>query len=153
MNVILRNRKRALLWAKSNPKKISLARKRRRKANPEKIRRADRMSKEIWRRKNPKKLAAQRRREKLKQYGITSEQYNQLLQGQDNKCAICRTPQKELKKRLSIDHNHNCCKTQAKSCGRCVRGLLCSACNDGLGRFKDSTAVLSNAVTYLSNNS
>jgi len=30
-----------------------------------------------------------------------------------------------------------------------VRGLLCSQCNQGLGRFKDSVELLKNAIAYL----
>jgi hypothetical protein len=73
-------------------------------------------------------------------YKLTMEEYDKMLIEQDGKCAICETPQEELKKPLVVDHDHN---TGA------VRGLLCPNCNHGLGRFKDSLDTVRKAVLYL----
>jgi hypothetical protein len=71
-------------------------------------------------------------------YGIAYEQYQELLKQQDGRCAICNeTP---TDKKLAVDHSH---------ATGVVRGLLCSACNVGLGHFKDSIELLSKAVEYL----
>jgi hypothetical protein len=59
-------------------------------------------------------------------YGITEEQYDNLLATQDNKCAVCKTEFTDIV-RPNIDHDHNCCPG-ARSCGKCLRGLLCSHC-------------------------
>lgn len=59
-------------------------------------------------------------------YGITEEQYDNLLIEQNNSCAVCREVFTESIKPW-VDHDHNCCKGQ-KSCGKCLRGLLCSKC-------------------------
>lgn len=48
-----------------------------------------------------------------------------------------------------IDHDHSCCPGR-KSCGKCVRGLLCFMCNSGLGRFGDSRELMLLGVAYLS---
>lgn len=70
-------------------------------------------------------------------YGLTREAYSQMLQRQDNKCAICH---KTFTKVPHVDHCHESEK---------VRGLLCSGCNLGLGCFKDDPAILANAIKYL----
>lgn len=80
-----------------------------------------------------------------KQYSLTRQQYDDLLLQQNNQCAICGSTAK-----LYIDHDHSCC-TGAKSCGRCIRGMLCHQCNLGLGALKDSVEYLNIAIQYLSN--
>lgn len=49
---------------------------------------------------------------------------------------------------LVVDHDHGCCPGQ-KSCGNCIRGLLCDNCNIGLGHFKDSVESLQLAIEYI----
>lgn len=82
------------------------------------------------------------------QYNITQEQYDEMMERQGGTCAICDQPCPSGK-RLHVDHDHSCCPG-IKSCGKCVRGLLCTNCNNGLGRFKDDVALLGKAITYLS---
>lgn len=50
--------------------------------------------------------------------------------------------------RLTIDHDHSCCDRQG-SCGRCVRGMLCSSCNSTLGHAKDDVDRLKGLIAYL----
>lgn len=82
-------------------------------------------------------------------YHITKAQYLELLESQGNRCAICRRDASEFNRSLCVDHDHNCCPESAKSCGKCVRGLLCHGCNQGLGVFKENIAALSSAIDYL----
>lgn len=82
---------------------------------------------------------------------LTNVDYTTLLEEQDNRCAICHTPVEQASKdgrRLSIDHDHSCCPGH-RSCGNCIRGLLCTSCNAGLGHFKDNPAILLSALRYL----
>ena len=81
-------------------------------------------------------------------YNITDIIYNEILESQGFACAICRTPESELKLKLSVDHDHLCCPGRT-SCGKCIRGLLCNICNLSLGGFKDSEEMLKAALKYL----
>lgn len=66
----------------------------------------------------------------MKVYGITLEQYAEILRIQDGKCAICRK-KPSAGKHLNVDHEH----------GGSVRGLLCHYCNNRLvGRLKNHEA-------------
>lgn len=69
-------------------------------------------------------------------YGLTEERYLSMLNEQRGLCACCGEPEKAMfkgaTKALSIDHDHDCCP-YGKSCGLCVRALLCSGCNSGHG--------------------
>ena len=56
----------------------------------------------------------------FKQYGGTSEDYNNILYKQNNTCAICKSDEK-----LVVDHCHLCGFRKLEA----VRGLLCHKCN------------------------
>lgn len=84
----------------------------------------------------------------IQRYGLTLEQYHQMLEDQDYACKICKLDEATYRKRLSIDHDHSCCPGD-KSCGKCVRGLLCSNCNMALGNAKDSIQILQDMIEYL----
>ncbi|MDC6462634.1 endonuclease VII domain-containing protein [Planktomarina temperata] len=83
-----------------------------------------------------------------RRYGISYEEYVQIREDQDHKCAICRSSDHKNKRTgqllqtFFIDHDH--------ATGN-VRGLLCSSCNHALGQFKDDRAVMLNAIAYLTN--
>ena len=62
-------------------------------------------------------------------------------------CAICAEPESKGKS-LSIDHDHSCC-SGSFSCGKCIRGLVCSNCNHGLGFLNDSIDRMHSAIRYL----
>lgn len=71
-------------------------------------------------------------------YGITKEIFKQMLNNQNNKCAICEISVNE--RSSHIDHCHSTGK---------VRGILCEKCNKGLGQFNDNVNYLNNAIKYL----
>jgi hypothetical protein len=79
----------------------------------------------------------------LSVYKISLEDYNNLLIEQNFSCVICKEHMSKFKKNLSVDHDHKTGK---------VRGLLCEHCNHGLGKFKDDTNILKEAIKYLENN-
>ncbi|MCM1943144.1 endonuclease VII domain-containing protein [Streptomyces sp. G3] len=84
-------------------------------------------------------------------YRMTLDDYRSLLAAQGGKCAVCGvdSPTDFRTRRFHVDHDHSCCPTTKKSCGQCVRGLLCHACNTGLGNFQDNPERLLAAVAYL----
>lgn len=81
-------------------------------------------------------------------YNITQEQYEQLSASQDGKCAICSKTPKETGSALCVDHDHRCCPNN-RSCGKCVRGLLCRTCNLALGLLGDDSYYLKKATNYI----
>lgn len=89
-------------------------------------------------------LAKAKVRHRLVKYGVTAEQFDALLRSQRGACAICRVESEDW----HIDHDHSCCPT-IRTCGKCIRGVLCRACNMGLGIFKDDAAILESAISYL----
>jgi predicted Zn-ribbon and HTH transcriptional regulator len=50
--------------------------------------------------------------------------------------------------KMAIDHDHRCCPT-IKTCGKCVRGILCSNCNTSAGLQGDSSSNLRALADYL----
>lgn len=78
-------------------------------------------------------------------YNITREQYDALIEQQAGRCAICNEAQRD---RLCVDHDHRCCPGP-RSCGRCVRGLLCQRCNLMLA-FVENANLMASTDAYLS---
>lgn len=67
-----------------------------------------------------------------KVHGLTANERDALAAAQGGACAICgRTGMP-----LEVDHNHEHCPGR-EGCRLCVRGLLCHACNSGLGFLGD----------------
>ena len=81
---------------------------------------------------------------RLTKFNITKERYEEIIEKQNNLCAVCR-----VNPPTHIDHDHSCCPGRAQSCGKCVRGVLCHLCNIVLGAARDNTTTLVNAVEYL----
>lgn len=143
--------------AKGRCKACTLERQRQwRRENPDGANAASR----AWQLRNPERVQERRRRyyeadrvgqrertrraTLIRQYGITVEQFDELMAAQGARCAICRITQAEYmeatKRRFAVDHDH---KT-----GR-VRGLLCNQCNTALGLLRESPALVERAADYL----
>ena len=90
---------------------------------------------------------------RLKNYSLTIDQYEDKLKEQNYKCEICNeeVPSKNqvVSSGLSVDHDHSCCAGTGKSCGDCLRGLICNNCNSALGFFDDNVERYESAAKYL----
>lgn len=84
---------------------------------------------------------------RLRAYNITPQEYEYLLRAQGGVCVICQKVC-STGRPLAVDHDHNCCAGY-KSCGKCVRALLCNACNRSIGAMKDDPILLRRAAMYV----
>ena len=82
---------------------------------------------------------------RFRRHNITKEYYDLLLNKYNNKCWICKESDA-----VHIDHAHSCCPG-GWSCGKCIRGILCSNCNTAIGLMSDDIKKLNNAISYLQN--
>jgi hypothetical protein len=85
---------------------------------------------------------AERRRRRLLQYGLTTEQYAEMLRRQGGVCAICggTSARADGDGSLVVDHDH---ATGA------VRALLCNLCNAGIGHLRDDPRIMRAAIEYI----
>lgn len=80
-----------------------------------------------------------------KRFNLTQFEYDLILENQNGVCAICKEEEKVIDgqskklKPLSVDHCHNTGK---------IRGLLCTACNTGIGLLKHEPYILKAAAEY-----
>ena len=130
-------------WARENPERAKEISDRNYRENLEKVRKQHstyyHRNRDVRRRKLKENA--------IKRYGLTIEQYETMIETQNNKCTICGQEEcikapgiyNEVKS-LAIDHCH---------ITGVVRGLLCSNCNKGLGSFKDNPEFLKRAALYL----
>lgn len=89
--------------------------------------------------------------EKTKQWnrhGISEVIYWTILALQDYKCADCGESVFDHRRIFVIDHDHSCC-SGSRSCGNCVRAILCMQCNAGRGMFQDDPSVMRRAADNL----
>ena len=78
---------------------------------------------------------------KLRSYfGITEKEYWGLHDAQKGVCWICKQPESDPRKSLSVDHCHETLR---------IRGLLCGTCNRAIGFFKEDPALLARALEYV----
>lgn len=129
-------------YHQENREAILVRQQKAREENPERIAEAQRR----WRGKRTQQSRAYKLRAT---YGLTEERFDAMVDAQGGVCAICKQPPPGKTKVLYVDHDHSCCPSLVKTCGGCVRGLLCSHCNRGLGAFRDDPALLVSASEYL----
>lgn len=79
------------------------------------------------------------------QYRLTLDEFEAMKLSQGGVCAICGVEPDEW----NVDHDHSCCATYKKTCGECIRGLLCRPCNQGIGFFQDDVERMQAGIAYL----
>jgi hypothetical protein len=77
-------------------------------------------------------------------FGLDDAAFAAMLAEQGGECAACGTTRGPW----HIDHDHICCPG-SKTCGNCVRAILCASCNCALGFAKDNPATLRALADYL----
>lgn len=93
--------------------------------------------------KNKSKKKIQGRSSALRlKFGISLEDYNQMLDNQNYSCALCSRSAFLFNNQLAVDHCHET--------GR-IRGLLCVGCNTSLGYLGDNEESLIKALNYVKN--
>jgi hypothetical protein len=65
-------------------------------------------------------------------YRMTRDDYNAMWERQGRACQLCRA----TVGRFVVDHDHSCCPGM-RSCGKCVRGILCQSCNVRIGIIEE----------------
>ncbi len=83
-------------------------------------------------RESPESRKKSNRKYRISSYGLTQEQSGRLLAAQQHACGMCHEPFEEGQL-IHVDHDHACCRGKNRSCGKCIRGLLCHTCNIALG--------------------
>lgn len=106
--------------------------------------------KDWWARKRTARIEANPSMESdrniKRRFGLTREQYNEILKSQNFSCAICENketsvdPRTGTVKSLAVDHDHTTEK---------VRGLLCWRCNGTIGKVEENLELFDKMKSYL----
>lgn len=86
--------------------------------------------------KQPDRFWANQIRHRFK---LSVEDWMAMYEQQGGVCAICGEASES--RRLAVDHDRRCCPGR-NSCGECVRALLCTRCNVGLGWYERNQEVV-----------
>lgn len=125
-------------YAKNRQQRCDYSREYRSK-NLDVCRKRERETYALAKEKNPTLL----REKRLRRYGISLQEYQEILKKQGGACAACGAKprsKRAARKNLCVDHDHISSK---------VRGLLCSMCNQALGILNDDPVLLRKLADYL----
>lgn len=81
---------------------------------------------------------------RARRYGLSPKELHALYLEQDGCCYLCGDPLPKDLAKAAIDHDHSCCtgmrvgpSGNKASCGKCVRGISCGACNRLIASAQD----------------
>lgn len=81
-------------------------------------------------------------------YGLTIEDLHRMYAACNGTCPICNNAMELFRETVANPPRYYTCVDHCHLTGK-VRGLICFACNVGLGMFRDNTDSLANAINYL----
>ena len=86
----------------------------------------------------------------MSRYGLTPEQYYEMTA---TGCEVCGSMDN-----LHVDHDHNCCgyaegSRDVKTCGKCIRGVLCKDCNTAEGLLHSNPELTRRLADYIERHS
>lgn len=76
----------------------------------------------------------------LREYGISLDEYNLILENQGGGCAICGRTEEENGKMLAVDHDHVTLKNRA---------ILCASCNLVIGFIEKNNLDIEDIKNYI----
>ena len=80
----------------------------------------------------------------MSKYRLSIDKYEKILEKQGGGCLICS----RNNGKMVVDHDHDCCP-QSKTCGKCIRGIICDQCNRAIGLIKDNPSTALSMYKYL----
>jgi len=121
-------------WSRNNPEKVLAKAKRYRDNNIDDCRKRNKE----WYDLNKHRV---KDRTLKRKYGISLDEFNEMLNLQGRHCALCPAiPEGQKNGTLVVDHCHVTGK---------IRSLLCNPCNTAIGLLKEDKEVLKKAIDYL----
>lgn len=79
-----------------------------------------------------------------KRHNISIKTLSSMFARYDGACWVCKT-----RPATSVDHDHACCSGRDGSCGKCIRGVVCSPCNTAIALLGDNEKGVAKALQYL----
>lgn len=76
---------------------------------------------------------------RVQKYGLTIDQYDEMLTKQNYCCKLCKS-ELDMGKHTHIDHCHDTGE---------VRSILCAACNQALGLLKENVITMQRMIDYV----
>lgn len=92
--------------------------------------------------------------DRLRNHRVDHQRARQLLD--EPSCEVCgvdivtkvRNSAGKIQARLVVDHDHACCPGE-RSCGNCIRGLICFQCNAAAGMLQNDSSIARALAGYL----
>lgn len=110
-------------------------------------------SKEYATRNSVARARTRRARHYRNRFGMTLAEVDSLFEHAGRACEACAIPMSEtFNGTLAIDHDHACCPGK-DTCGKCIRGVLCTKCNAALGALGDDPKLVERLLHYISSRS